>query len=265
MIRNGDFGDNFETKLYMTLVALLVCMLDMLRNKRKDYLAVFITGTLIWGATEYILQLSGMRKFDVVSLYNNELPLWTTALLRGTSEGATIALIGLVFGDLIIAKSRKTQILGWVTFLIFTLGIMRLVLAQTQEIRPIGGAVISRREMFSFIAVFYMIAFVVFDMVAYIKADAPLRKRAAAMTIILVIFASIWTLSEFFSLTRWIEVESNGGYALAPGYLTFLAFLYDIIVEIALCYLSFLFLPMIFLNRQQYIKKHTLATGFNYQ
>ena len=49
MIRNGGFGNNFETKLYMTLIAVLVCITDMVRNKRKDYFAVFITGTLIWG------------------------------------------------------------------------------------------------------------------------------------------------------------------------------------------------------------------------
>lgn len=265
MIRNGGFGNNFETKLYMTLIAVLVCLIDLIRNKRKDYFAVFLTGTLIWAATEYILQLSGMRKFDIVYLYGIELPLWITALLRGTSEGSAIALIGLVFGDLVIADSRKTRILGWFAFFIFTFGIMATVFAQAQESRPVGGDVVSRREMFTLMAVLYMVVFVVFDFVAYIKADPPLRKRAAAMVVILTIFSAIWSISELLSITRWIEVGSNGGYVLAPWYLSFLAFAYDVVVEIALCYLAFLFLPAIFLYRQSYTKKHTLATGFNYQ
>jgi hypothetical protein len=65
----------------------------------------------------------------------------------------------------------------------------------------------------------------------------------------MLINISIWTILEWLTGQRWIEVgikTSEGTYlylSRAPALVEFLALVYDVIIEIALMYMPFLAIP----------------------
>lgn len=112
MIRAGHFGSDFNMKFLLCLVAGFLVFWDMQKNRRKDYLWVFLFGALTWTFAEVALQAVGTRVMPSRLLFGFALPLPISALLQGVSEGATIAVMGIFVGDRIInAKTRKRALL----------------------------------------------------------------------------------------------------------------------------------------------------------
>ena len=52
-------------------------------------------------------------------------------------------------------------------------------------------------------------------------------------------FATIWSIAQFIANTRWVEISSNGGFAQSTIFVTILIFAWDLIFEVAMCYLAF--------------------------
>lgn len=59
---------------------------------------------------------------------------------------------------------------------------------------------------------------------------------------VMLILMTVWSFGEWFSGQRWIEVGPEGSWTLAPPLLSFVMFVYDIVIEMGLftvCFLAF--------------------------
>ena len=242
MIRGSDFGTNFEVKLFMSIAAILICLYDWKKKDRLDYFYVFITGTIIWSTVELILQFTGTRIIPNKLLFGIPIPLILSIPLQGISEGAAIAIYGLFGADNLIDEETRTQTLiifaalmgGLFTYWIFTSG---------PNFAYVGLFVPSRRDMFTVAAVVFLGAMLAIDGYLFIKAESGIKKRAFYLTIVMIIFAAIWTLAEWIAGGRWIE---TGVYPLlrrATPLIEFGALAWDVIVEISLAYVPYLAIP----------------------
>ncbi len=241
MIRDGSFGDNFEIKLIMTLAAILVCLYDYKKNKRYDYFWVFFFGALVWTSVEIVLQIKSTRIIDPSTLLGAELPLFFSAMLQGTSEGAAIAILGVYFGDNLMKKTARIK-----TAVIFA-ALIGLVLFigfwNAPSVKNIGGDVISRRDMFTSESIIFIAIMSLIALVWFWRGSSLERRRGLFMYLSMAIFATFWTIGEVFSNSRWIEIGENGILQRAPLSIEVFALSYDIFVEIALIYVPFLAIP----------------------
>lgn len=242
MIRGGSFGTNFEIKLAMGLIALAACLYDWRTRRRADYLWIFLAGFIVWTGIELFIQARGVRAMAEVRLFGVPLPMACSAALRGASEGAAVAIIGIFFGDRIVGGGGGK---AWgAAFTGFLCVIVLLVLAQGSAVAEVGGGVPSRRDMFTALSVLYMALMVAVDAAWLAGTDSRSRKRGFAMLLVMLVFASAWTAAEYAAGTRWIE---TGGASLrrASPAVEFLALGYDAVVEISLAYLPFFIIPSV--------------------
>jgi hypothetical protein len=255
MIRAGNFGLNYAVKVYMTIFGLVLCIIDSQMHHRKDYWWVFFWGTLIWGGIELIMQLSGTRVTEPVYLYDIELPVYAAAILRGTSEGATIAVFGLFFGDRFLRKDSRTHAIATYSLIIGFILILAFLQALPVKIIDVNSP--SRRDIFTPMAVITLFSFLALDLVWLKRTSIESRKRALSMFGVMIIFAAIWTFAEFLANTRWIEMGIPPNYEFAPPIMQFVVLAWDVIVEIGFCYLPYLILPYV-MKRINDIEKRTL-------
>ncbi len=242
MIRGGSFGTNFEIKLAMGVIALAACLYDWRTRGRGDYLWIFLTGFIVWTGVELFIQARGVRAIAEARLFGAPLPMAFSAALRGASEGAAVAIIGIFFGDRIIGGGGSKN---WgAAFTGFLCVIVLLVLAQDSAVTEVGGQVPSRRDMFTSLSVMYMALMVAVDAAWLFGSDSRSRKRGVAMLLVMILFASVWTAAEYAAGTRWIE---TGGASLrrASPAVEFLALGYDAVVEISMAYLPFFIIPSV--------------------
>lgn len=227
MIRAGSFGTDYLTKLFVLLFSLAICWYDWKKNKRKDYLYVFLIGTLIWFLVEFSIQIQGVRVTDAY-LFGMSLPIFFAALLRGAAEGGFVILFGLFFADRL--KNKK-----WLSiFILLTLAFFITTIVTQGAITD--KEVSSKRDLLNNNGLIYMAVMVLFDIFWLAKSNKEVRKRAFLSFLIMIIVTGAWTIAEFISGTRWIELGTN----FAPTYLQFLGLGYDVIVEIGLAYIPFL-------------------------
>lgn len=243
MIRGGSFGTNFEVKLAVGIIALAACLYDWRVKGRRDYLWIFLTGFIIWTGIELFIQARGVRAMVESRLFGMPLPMVCSAALRGLSEGAAVAIIGIFFGDRITSGVRRK---AWVAAFITLLGMMALlVLAQGGAGVNVGGEVPSRRNMFTQLSVIYMALMVAIDAAWLMGTDPRSRRRGIAMLLVMILFATVWTLFEFIATTRWIEIGGFPSIRRASPAVEFLALGYDVVVEIAMAYLPFFIIPSV--------------------
>jgi hypothetical protein len=245
IIRNGAFGTDFGSKLFLTIIGLFICFYDWKSEKRKDYFWVFLFGTLIWGGAELFLQLTGIREMSQNFLFSFPIPIWFASFLRGTSEGAVVAIIGLFFGDRLLKKDNKRKF--WFLFLIgFILFMVIKAIMQGMPTKLIGGDVSSRRDLLALPSILFLSMVTIFDFIWLYKSKPKIRKRAVSMFLMMVIPFLFWTFAEWYANTRWVEFGSLGNLALASYPLTLFWFLFDVIIEIGIMYVPFLALPYLF-------------------
>lgn len=253
MIRGGGFGEDFGSKLIMAIIGVLICVYDWKTNdKRKDYFWVFITGTIIWSSAELILQLAGTRALQEKYLFGLDVTnaLWLTIPLQGMSEGALVAVIGMVFGDRMLNKeTRKT---GIIIFIIVLGGLSLSYLRYGINYDSVNAGnlkIPSRRDIFPLSAVIFIIILCSIALLWLATTDSYARKRGIMMDIIMAVFIAVWTLSEWLTGQRWIEVgtiNSDGSYSnlrRAPPLIEFGALAYDVLIEVSLIYVPFLAIP----------------------
>jgi hypothetical protein len=241
MIRNGNFGVGFEVKLVMSIAAVCVAILDWRLNHRRDYVIVFVFGTVIWGSIELLLQYAGTREIVDTTLFGAPLAPWLSALLRGTSEGATIAILGISAGDLLLNPRRRAS--GTIGFATVTGLVVTMVIMQAKPARDVGGDVASRRDMLTPATLVFLAAMVVVDIVWLWKAGVAARRRGLFMLIVMVAFSGIWTLAEYAANTRWIEMGTLPSLVEAAPLEEFAFLAWDVVVEIGLTYLPYLAIP----------------------
>ena len=247
MIRDGTFGSGFEQKLIFSLIAVGLCFIDWCENnKRKDYFWVFLFGTIIWTAAEFLQQLSGVREMDAGTLWGLQIPLFFSLILQGAFEGAFIAIWGLFAADRLISRDKRKKIIGIITWSGYTIYAVIGTLFQMKSAKDVGGDVASRRNMLAPMAIIFLVSILALDIIWMWRCgNNTKRKRILVFYLSMMIFAAIWTMSEFIANTRWIEVGIIISSTRAEPFVEFLALTWDVTVEIAAAYVPFLIIPYI--------------------
>jgi hypothetical protein len=238
MIRNGQFAQDYGFKLILTFIGLLICILFVIFAKKYDYLFVFLLGIVIWSIFELITTALNIRYIVDATFFNLDLHWVLACILRGSSEGAVVALVGIVFGDFIPNRKYIKFALpaGIILIGYFVFRTIRNGLAT----RDVAGDVSSRRDVFAWPSVIFFAIFAIFNIIWFIyQKDPQTRKRALSMFITTLSFATIWSIAQFIANTRWVEVSTNGGYSQTTVFVTILIFAWDLIFEVAMCYLAF--------------------------
>lgn len=247
MIRSGDFGTDFVAKLSLALFAVVLVGWDVWRQRRLDYLWVLLFGTVTWTVVELVMQAQGVRVIRDGTLWGSPLPPAAMALIQGASEGAAIAVGGVFFGDRIL--HHPTRLVAALSLA----GLFSLVVLVT--LRQAGSGAVaaahavdpaSRRDMLTPQALVFLCGMVALAALAWWRRPA-LRPRLVAMTLVILTFATIWTVAEVAVGTRGIQVPAPGGvgFAAAPAGTAIAALAYDVVVEITLAYVPFLGLPVL--------------------
>lgn len=255
MIRGGSFGFDYNVKLLMTIVTLVIVIYDWRTKKRKDYIWVFLAGAIIWSLAELAMQLMGTRIMEIHLLFGLPIPLWLSAPLQGISEGAFMAIAGLFVTDRLIdgaswkinveGKRAMIEIAAFIAFYII-LTLVGRVFVEGFQVPNVGGDVPSRRTMFTLIPVIFTGIMVASGILFIATTKKDLRIRSVYMFLIMVLFATIFTVTSYANGTRWIEVGTLTNLARAPPLIEFGALAYDAVIEIAAMYVPFLSIPCFF-------------------
>ena len=251
MIRGGDFGVEYGTKLVLILIALLIVVYDWKKNDRKHYLWVFLTGAIIWGLAELAIQSAGIRDLSTSYFFGIEIPEYIGQsigpILRGTAEGAYVAVVGLFVADRLFIQKTKNRTEGWIGILAIMVGLPLSGLIREGIRVPIAGSdVPSRRLMFTPMGSIFIAAMVILAVVWILKTNPEFRRRAIYMFLMMVLLAVCFTAFDFIGGVRWIEVDGLSGLERAPFLIEFGALSYDVVVEIAALYVPFFAIPCIF-------------------
>jgi heme/copper-type cytochrome/quinol oxidase subunit 4 len=246
MIRGGEFGFEFSTKLLLTLIAILIVVYDWKKNDRKDYLWVFITGTVIWASAELLLQLTGVRVMPVQEFFGIQIPRAVGVIFQGTSEGAYVAVVGLFVADRLVIQKTKNWKEGLTGILAIMVGLPLINFFRNGiQVPDVGNpAIPSRRLMFDPVGTIFIATLVIIGVIWILKTNPEFRRRAISMFLGMVLLAFCFTLFEWIGGTRWIEVGPElGPWLRAPPLVEFGALAYDVMIEIAALYVPFFAIP----------------------
>ena len=238
MIRNGLFGQDYGMKLVLALVGLTICFVFWHRSKKRDYVAVFLTGSVVWGFFEILITVLNIRYIEDARLFGFDLHWLPASVLRGASEGSVVALVGITAGDFIPRKdTRNKALLAGILLLSF---FVARTLLTGLPVRAVGEAVLSRRAVFAWPSVLFFMLILAFNMYWYFRmSDPATRNRARNMFIAIIVFSLIWSSAQYIANVRWIEI----GVLQAVPLLEILVFAWDIVLEVAMCYVSFYTIP----------------------
>lgn len=246
MIRDGDFGSDYDFKLIGALIGAFLALYFWFRHKKLDYVWVYAIGFLVWFSVEWFLQLMGIRDIKDAFLFGSPISSFMQALLRGGFEGALIAVMGIFFADGLMAKGKERVM--FVVFFAFVLGGISIQsLAQAQPIRDVGGDVLSRRDMLNPIGLFLLFGALALTLWwGKFKATPLAHKRALYMYLVMVSIALVWNISEFSANTRWIEMGTFENTVRATPVIEFIALSFDTLIEIGMAYMPFLVFAYLF-------------------
>ena len=257
MIRGGAFGFDFGYKLIIAIITILICFYDWKTNdKRLDYFYVFIFGTLIFIMAEIAMQFSGTRALQEKFLFGFNITtwLWLTIPLQAISEAAYIAILGIFFGDRIMEEETRKR---WTVYLIL-FNILRYIIPAIvllsmghnyADVNAGDPRIPSRRDIFA-IGTIFSISILSFIAIFWLaKTNTETRKRGLYLIYVMLVISVIWTIAEWITGQRWIEVgikNPGGTYSnlrRADPLLEFVILAYDAIIEMTLIYTAFLAIP----------------------
>ncbi|MHA1281726.1 MAG: hypothetical protein ACTSQP_04400 [Promethearchaeota archaeon] len=244
MIRNGLMGTSSELRFIFSLILIFACILEWKIAKSLDYFWVFIIGTIIWTFVELTLQISGIREMHQNSLFGIEIPFAISIIIQGAFEGATLTLIALIIGDLLLSKNQKSK--KGEIFLLSIIFVILILIAfsQAKPYKDIGGNVASRRDMLFMPGMILLISFAIVDVIWFWRrSDIMAKKRAFMIFLIICIMGIVWTIAEVIANIRWIEIGTLDNLQRAPPLIEIGAFAYDIIIEAGTAYVIFFIIP----------------------
>jgi hypothetical protein len=189
---------------------------------------------VVWSFFEILITVLSIRYIEDAVLFGFDLHWLPASVLRGASEGSVVALVGITAGDFIPNnETRKYAIPAAILLLGF---FVARTLLTGLPVRAVGEAVLSRRAVFAWPSVLFFMLILAFNLFWYFKAsDTSARTRARNMFIAILVFSTIWSLAQYIANVRWIEI----GVLQAVPLLETLVFAWDIILEVAMCYVSF--------------------------
>ena len=238
MIRNGLFGQDYGMKLFLALVGLTICIVFWYKTKKPDYLAVFLTGIVVWSAFEILITVLNIRYIEDAVLFGFDLHWIPASIIRGASEGSVVALVGITAADFIYREDTRNKAIP-AAILVLGFFVVRTLLTGL-PVRAVGEAVLSRRAVFAWPSVLLFTLLLAFNLFWYFRAsDSASRTRARNMFIAIFVLSSIWSVAQYIANVRWVEV----GMLQAAPLVEFLVFAWDIVFEVAMCYVTFYTIP----------------------
>lgn len=163
--------------------------------QKNDYFYVFTTGTVIWSIFELMITFLGIRSSIDAWIFGIDLHWVLAGIIRGSSEGAVVAIVGVIFGDY-IPNRNQIKIALPAAILILAYFVSRTLINGLPR-KEIGGAVLSRREIFTWPSVLFFLFFTILIVIWYVSQKDPLiKKRAQNMFISTCIFSSIWSIAQ---------------------------------------------------------------------
>ncbi|MHA1256194.1 MAG: hypothetical protein ACTSQD_00830 [Promethearchaeota archaeon] len=257
MIRGGAFGFDFGYKLIVSIITILICFYDWKTNdKRLDYFWVFITGTLIFIMAEIGMQFSGTRVLQEKFLFGVNITtwLWLTIPLQAISEMTYLAVLGLLFSDKIMnEETRKHWTVYFIIVTILRYIIPAIVLLSMghnyANVNAGDPSIPSRRDIFAIETILSILILSFLTLYWLIRTDRETRKRALFLFYTVLGLSIAWTIGEWITGQRWIEVgikNPDGTYShlqRADPLLEFVILAYDVVIEMVLMYISFLAIP----------------------
>lgn len=242
----GFFSSNYEFKLLLLVGIAALIAIDWRRRRRKDYLHVFLAGTICWTLAEVVLQTSGVRRLGSVTVFGADVPFALQVLLKGSTEGAGVAVFCLFFADRALAGAPRRRIQALALFMLCMVAMAGHAFRDGVHVPNYGGQVPSRRSMVEVGPLLFLATFSTFSVGWLCRTrHADLRRRGVAMFLCMIAYGAIWTCAEWAAGTRWIEIGTSIGSAHAPPLVECGAFAFDVCIEIAAVYLTFLSIPVV--------------------
>lgn len=247
IIRSGYFGFEFTFKLVWILIAIAAIIYDWRKNKRRDYLWVFLIASFLYIGAEIGMYFSGARVFTYRAIFGIDVSslVWLTIPIQAIADVPVVAVICLFIGDRLMNKETRKE--GIIFFVIYMLGknvtIYSVLLGLGYNFTNINVGdlnIYSRRDVFDLFTIISIAGLLLLTIIWFIFTNKEARKRALFMFLMMIAFMSMWSLGEWLAGQRWIEVGTHPTFNLASPALQFGVFIYDIIVEMGLFSLSFL-------------------------
>jgi hypothetical protein len=247
MINGGNWTD-YAWKLVITALALLVAIYDWKRNKRNDYLWLFLIATIYWAGAEYLMHLIGIRTMPNQQIFGIDLPLEIGVLIQGTARAASPAVTALFIADRLAMKETKNWKEGVFGIFGIKLGIPLLSLVRFGvSIPDVGGAVGSRRNIFDPVSNLFAITMKIFIVVWMMKTNPETRRRTFYYYFGVIIGLTFFTVVSVFGGNRWIEVgPESGPWTCADPLLEFAIHVYFITIQEMAKFVPFFILPCLF-------------------
>ncbi len=249
IIRGGFFGWEFTIKLLYVIFGLILCIYDWKKNKRKDYFWVVIFGTILYIGSETMLFFFGGRVMQEKLLFGIDITTmpWLWIPLLSLGDVVMLAVIALFFADRIRnLETRKKWGILFIVWLVCRDVLPYVILFgfgnRFDTINSGYDLIYSRRNMIEMGTIIALITLVSIGIIWLVKTDKKSRKRGLYMIGVMLILMTVWSFGEWFSGQRWIEVGPEGSWTLAPPLLSFVMFVYDIVIEMGLftvCFLAF--------------------------
>ena len=244
LVRDYAFGRDFTPKFFTAVIAIGFVVWDWVKQKRLDYVWVFVFGTVIWGGVEAFLKLQGVRNMPDRELFDQPLSLPASYVIQGMSEGAFVAVVGLFLGDRWLCRSSRTK--SVILTAVVVLGIALATVRSSRRLEGFGDAG-SRRDVLDEQALLAL-GFLVLLGILFFWRYPAWRPRTLAMFVMMLVVGTGWTITQVLVDGRWVEVPgpTAGTYEATGPVLSFLVLAFDVVVEIALAYVPFLALPVMF-------------------
>jgi hypothetical protein len=202
------------------------------------------------------LQVLGGRVFQEKYLFGINITswLWLTIPLQAMSEAAFVAVFGIFIGDRMLKEEKRKEglfillIYILVRYIIFYAVLWSMGFSYL-NVKVGDPDIPSRRDMFTIGSIIFLSILIAPAIYWYLKTDEMPRKRGIYMFSIMLMITTIWTVLEWLTGQRWIEIGTqnpDGTYLnlrRAPPLIEFLALTYDVVIEIVLAYVPFLAIP----------------------
>lgn len=241
MIRAGDFGTDFGTKLILCVLALGLCAWDAYRHRRWDLAWTMLIGTGVWAAVEFLMQRADTRELADASLFGASIPHWFEVCIQGGAEGGAMAVFALFFADRLRAtEDRRRAVVSLVllTGLIVAKGwILGGLRGETPQ--PITSA----RDMFDPKSLLYVAVMVVSCGAWLYTARREARRRAAVTFGVLLVIGIVFTTSQVVEGGRWISNNPDNLRQVPSVGVAILLFAYNLLAEFGVVVLAFFALP----------------------
>lgn len=237
IVRAGEFGADLAPRFWFSAVTLILIVWDVWRNRRLDYLWIFLIGLFIWTAVEALLQSADVRNIGAQSLFGVTLPAALAVLLQGSAEGASVAVLGIFLGDRLAMQETRVKAIILLAALCLFLVVRAFVFEAAD---PQGELVVTSRRNLTATAPFAVVSLaILFFLFSVFRPQH--RWRMAAMAVAIFVVAGVWTAAQCQLGTRWIEVADNGpsGYVRVTEAVTAAALSFDVLVEIVMAYAAF--------------------------